>query len=338
MARIVVTGAAGFIGYHLAKLLLSQDHTVIGIDAFTPYYDVALKRSRAGNLLQSQHFAMHEFAIEDAGALHRAIDEVRPDIIVHLAAQAGVRYSLENPRAYIDSNLIGTFNILEAARELKPRHLMIASTSSVYGANTKIPFAETDRTDHPMTLYAATKKSCEAMAHSYSHLWNIPTTVFRFFSVYGPWGRPDMALFIFTKRILEGVPIDVYNYGNMRRDFTYVDDLVGAIAELTGKVPGDPRDAAPEADLVELGSEVAPFRLLNIGRSSPVDLLEFIGHIEKCVGRPAIINMMGMQPGDVAQTFADTTALKRVTGIELTTPVDVGVRRFVDWYRSYYRA
>jgi len=335
MARFLVTGVAGFIGFHLARLLLNRGHTVVGVDAFTPYYDVSLKRRRAAILGQSPHCQIHEFSLEAAARLHDLQSDVKADFIVHLAAQAGVRYSLTNPRAYIDANLVGTFNILEVARALPPQHLLIASTSSVYGANTEMPFAEADRTDHPLTLYAATKKSCEVMAHSYSHLWRIPTTLFRFFTVYGPWGRPDMALFIFTKRILEGQPIDIYNNGDMQRDFTYVDDLVESIAGLIAATPPDPRTMT-RAGTADLSSPAAPFRIVNIGGSSPVGLLDFIAEIEKCLGRKAIRNYLPMQQGDVPRTFADTEVLRRLTGSHPATPIETGVRRFVDWYRCYY--
>jgi UDP-glucuronate 4-epimerase len=267
-------------------------------------------------------------AIEDRAALDRIAAESAPDIVIHLAAQAGVRYSLEHPRTYIDANLVGTFNVLDMARAHQPRHLMIASTSSVYGANRKLPFEEADRTDHPLSLYAATKKACEAMAHSYSHLWNIPTTLFRFFTVYGPWGRPDMALFIFTKRIIEGLPIDIYNNGDMQRDFTYVEDLVEAIAALADAVPRQPGE--------ELSSTVAPYRIVNIGHSEPVGLLDFIAEVEKYVGRPAVRNYLPMQPGDVERTYASTARLRRLVGAVPSTPVSIGVQRFVEWYRDYY--
>ena len=310
MSCFLVTGAAGFIGFHLARLLLGKGHAVIGIDSFTPYYDVALKRRRAALLTELPNFRLHDFPLEDRAALERTVSEAAPEILIHLAAQAGVRYSLEHPQTYIDANLIGTFNVLDVARAHPPRHLMIASTSSVYGANHKLPFAEDDPTDHPLSLYAATKKSCEVMAHCYSHLWRIPTTLFRFFTVYGPWGRPDMALFIFTKRIIEGRPIDVYNHGHMERDFTYIDDLVAAIAALADAIPGEPRDgAAPN-----LASDVAPYRIVNIGRSAPVGLLDFIDAIEKCVGRPAIRNYLPLQPGEVERTHASTALLNRLIG------------------------
>jgi len=338
LATVLVTGIAGFIGFHLSRLLLQQGHSVIGIDAFTPYYDVTLKRRRAAILEEFAECRIHEVALEEAGALDRVAAEGEPQIVIHLAAQPGVRYSLAHPRAYIEANLVGTFNILEFARARRPQHLLVASTSSVYGANTKLPFDEGDPTDHPLTLYAATKKSCEVMAHSYSHLWGIPTTVFRFFTVYGPWGRPDMALFIFTERILQGLPIDIHNHGNMQRDFTYVDDLVEAVAELAHTAPPDPRglEAATRPRDLDLSSDVAPFRIVNIGRSSPVGVMEFVDAIERCIGRPAARNLIPMQPGEVERTFASTERLHRIVPMRQSTPIEVGVRRFVDWYRCYY--
>ena len=334
--RFLVTGTAGFIGFHVAKRLIEAGHDVVGIDGMTPYYDVALKRRRHAILLQSAHFSAQELMLEDAEELARVYTEFRPDVVIHLAAQAGVRYSLENPGAYISANVVGTFNILELARNHPPRHLLLASTSSVYGANAKMPFEESDRTDHPLTLYAATKKATESMAHAYAHLWKIPTTVFRFFSVYGPWGRPDMALFKFTKAILAGEPIDVYNHGQMDRDFTYVDDIANAITLLVDAVPGDPTPAHETDDDLGL-SPVAPFRVVNIGNGDPVRLLAFIEAIEASIGKTAIRNYLPMQPGDVPATFADTSLLRRLTGFQPATPVASGVDRFVAWYREYYR-
>jgi UDP-glucuronate 4-epimerase len=333
--RFLVTGTAGFIGFHVAKRLIEAGHDVVGIDGMTSYYDVALKRRRHAILLQSPNFSAHEVMLEDTERLNEAYSEFGPDVVIHLAAQAGVRYSLENPAAYISANVVGTFNILELARSLPPKHLLIASTSSVYGANTKMPFAESDRTDHQLTLYAATKKATEAMAHSYAHLWKIPTTVFRFFSVYGPWGRPDMALFKFTKAILEDQPIDVYNHGQMDRDFTYVDDIANGIVLLVDVVPADP---VPEQDTDDdLGvSPAAPFRIVNIGNGNPVRLLAFIEAIEASTGKTATRNYMPMQPGDVPSTFADTSLLYRLTGFQPATSVASGVDRFIAWYQEYY--
>lgn len=333
--RILITGTAGFIGFHLAKQLLSVGHEIVGIDGITPYYDVALKRRRHGMLLQSAHFSCHEVMLEDMAAITRVYEQAKPDVVVHLAAQAGVRYSLENPRAYIDANLIGTFNVLELIRQHPPSHFLLASTSSVYGANTKMPFEEQDRTDHPLTLYAATKKATEVMAHSYAHLWNIPTTAFRFFTIYGPWGRPDMALFKFTKAILEGDPIDIYNNGEMSRDFTYVDDLAKAITLLIDAVPSYPVSAGETDDTLGL-SPAAPYRIVNIGGGNPVDLLSFISAIEASLGKQAVRNYLPMQQGDVPATFADASLLERLTGYRPTTPIAVGIDRFVAWYREYY--
>jgi UDP-glucuronate 4-epimerase len=273
--------------------------------------------------------------LEDLGALTEVYRACRPDVVIHLAAQAGVRYSVENPRAYVDSNVFGTFNLLELAREHPPQHFLLASTSSVYGANTKMPFEESDRTDHPLTLYGATKKATEVMAHCYAHLWKIPTTVFRFFSVYGPWGRPDMALFKFTKAILEDAPIDVYNYGDMDRDFTYVDDIAKGIVLLVNAIPPDvPARGAADEDTGL--SPAAPYRVVNIGNGQPVGLMDFIEAIEASIGKRAARNYLPMQPGDVPATFADTGLLEKLTGFRPATPVAKGVAEFVAWYRNYY--
>lgn len=301
----------------------------------TDYYDVNLKRRRHTMLLQSNHFNANEARLEDMAALAALFERERPDVVVHLAAQAGVRYSLENPRSYLESNLIGTFNVLECAREFAVGHLLMASTSSVYGANTQLPYGEKQQTDHPLTFYAATKKSNEIMAHSYAHLWNLPTTMFRFFTVYGPWGRPDMALYKFVKGILEGTPIDVYNHGEMYRDFTYVTDLVRGIRLLIDAVPVRTDDPATIPDWDTL-SPVAPFRVVNIGNSDKVKLTDFIDSIERECGRKAICNYLDMQKGDVPATWADGTQLRELTGYAPSTPVADGVRAFVAWYREYF--
>ena len=330
--RILVTGTAGFIGFHLALRLLGEGHEVFGVDGLTPYYDVNLKQARRDILNRHAGFKDAVLMLEDNDALAAVCAAFKPQAIVHLAAQAGVRYSLENPRAYVDSNLAGTFNIMEAARIGGVEHLLFASTSSIYGANEKMPFEETDRADTPMTLYAATKKDTELMTHSYSHLWKIPTTALRFFTVYGPWGRPDMALFKFVEAIYAGRPIDVYNNGKMLRDFTYIDDLVRAIDLLLQRPPteGPGEDAS--------SSPVAPWRVVNIGGGAPYALLDFITEIERCLGRPAERNYMPMQPGDVLATFADPSLLVRLTGYRPDTPPSVGVAAFCDWYRDYYHA
>jgi UDP-glucuronate 4-epimerase len=328
MMRIFVTGVAGFIGFHLAKRLLEEGHLVHGYDGMTAYYDVALKEARLAILNGFPSFRAHIAMLEDMPALTKAAEAAAPDVIVHLAAQAGVRYSLENPRAYVDSNLVGSFNVLEIARTHSPRHLLMASTSSVYGANKDIPFREAEKADYPLTLYAASKKANEAMAHSYAHLWAIPTTMFRFFTVYGPWGRPDMALFKFVDAIESGRPIDIYNHGKMARDFTYIDDLIEAIVRLI--------DIAPAfASNEPAASPVAPFRIVNIGRGEPVNLLDFIEVVEQRLGKKAIRNYLDMQKGDVPQTYADSDLLERLTGYRPSTSVTEGVGAFVDWYRAY---
>lgn len=330
--NIFVTGTAGFIGFHLAQRLLELGHQVDGYDGMTPYYDVGLKEKRHEILSRSNRFRPHIAMLEDYAALSAAVEAAKPEVIIHLAAQAGVRYSLENPRAYVDSNLVGTFNVMEMTRLHKVKHYLFASTSSVYGANKVMPFVEQERTDHPLTLYAATKKASELMAHSYAHLWNIPTTGFRFFTVYGPWGRPDMALYKFVDAIENDQPIDVYNHGRMERDFTYVSDLVEGIVKLIDCVPL--ADHATLTDDPSL-SPVAPFRIVNIGLGAPINLLEFIEEIEKKLGKTAIRNYMDMQPGDVPSTFANADLLERLTGYRCQTRVREGVSAFVDWYRGY---
>lgn len=333
MKRVLVTGTAGFIGYFLARLLLDEGHVVHGYDAMTDYYDVTLKERRNQRLLQSPGYSFTQALLEEPDRFDRVATEFAPDVIVHLAGQAGVRYSLENPRAYLDSNIVGTFNVMEAARKLKVGHLLMASTSSVYGANEEMPFRETDKADTQLTFYAATKKANESMAHSYAHLWQIPTTMFRFFTVYGPWGRPDMALFKFTKGIFEGTPIDIYNHGDMYRDFTYVEDLVRGIRLLMDAVPGGP-ETAVEGDTL---SPAAPFRIVNIGNSDKVRLLDFVEAIEAETGIKAKRNYMDMQKGDVFATWADASLLRNLTGYAPRTDVREGVARFVAWYRDYYK-
>lgn len=328
--RYFVTGTAGFIGYHLAERLLSEGHSVTGFDGMTPYYDVSLKERRHAMLGSHAGFQAHEAMLEDETALAMAMEEADPDVVIHLAAQAGVRYSIENPRAYVSANLVGTFNLLEQARRRQVQHLLLASTSSVYGANSELPFAEHHATAQPLTLYAATKQATEGMAHSYAHLFDVPTTAFRFFTVYGPWGRPDMALFKFTEAALKGLPIDVYNHGLMERDFTYVDDLVEAIIRLAALPPGRGTEG------MAWHSSAAPFRTINIGNSQPVKLLDFIAAIEAATGLQTQRNYMPIQPGDVPRTWADTSALAALTGYVPTTPVQAGVAAFVDWYRGHY--
>ncbi|MDF0602735.1 GDP-mannose 4,6-dehydratase [Psychromarinibacter sp. C21-152] len=335
MTRVLITGTAGFIGFHLAQLLLDEGMTVHGYDGMTDYYDVALKRRRHAILLQNERFAATEGMLEDTATFDAMADAFQPDVIVHLAGQAGVRYSLEAPRAYLDSNVIGTFTVMEAARRHAVRHLLMASTSSVYGANEDMPYAETDKADTQLTIYSATKKANESMGHAYAHLHDLPTTMFRFFTVYGPWGRPDMALFKFVDAILEGRPIDIYNHGEMFRDFTYVADLVRGIRLLIDTPPERP--ATPEE--IEPGdslSPVAPWRIVNIGNSEKVRLLDFVDAIEAELGVPAKRNLMEMQPGDVPATWADATLLHRLTGYRPQTDVRSGIARFVAWFRDYY--
>ncbi len=337
MRTVLVTGSAGFIGYHLSQLLLEEGFRVVGYDGMPDYYAVRLKPRRHPMLLQHPHFSCTQGMIEDFETLRSLALAERPDVIVHLAAQAGVRYSLENPRAYVDANLVGAFNVMECARELGVGHLLMASTSSVYGASTEMPFHECQKADAPLTLYAATKKANEAMAHSYAHLWNLPTTCFRFFTVYGPWGRPDMALFKFTRGILEGTPIDIYNDGEMYRDFTYVTDLVRGIRLLIDVAPVRPDSPEDIAEGDSL-SPVAPFRVVNIGNSEKVRLMDFVTAIEAECAREAVKNFLPMQPGDVPATWADAALLTSLTGYAPQTPFREGVARFVAWYRDYYQS
>ncbi|MFN3144383.1 MAG: NAD-dependent epimerase/dehydratase family protein [Paracoccaceae bacterium] len=334
--RVFVTGTAGFIGFHLTRHLLDEGFVVQGYDGMSDYYDVRLKQRRHAMLLQSPGFSTTEALLEDQETLDRTVDAFEPDVIVHLAAQAGVRYSLENPRAYIDSNVVGTLNVMECARRHAVDHLLMASTSSVYGANEEMPFTETEKADTQLTIYAATKKANESMGHSYAHLWKLPTTMFRFFTVYGTWGRPDLALFKFVDAILDGRPIDIYNHGEMYRDFTYVDDLVRGIRLLIDAVPPqvDARpDPVPAYDSL---SPAAPFRIVNIGNSQKVRLLDFIDAIEAELGIEAIRNYMPMQMGDVPATWADASLLQDLTGYRPQTDVSDGIARFVAWFREYY--
>jgi UDP-glucuronate 4-epimerase len=329
--RVLVTGSAGFIGFHTASRLLQAGATVLGIDNFSPYYDVALKEARNAILADHPNFSVARLSIEDVPALTEAWTAFRPDVVIHLAAQAGVRYSIEAPASYIGANVVGTFNLLELARHHPVRHFLAASTSSVYGANTDMPFTETQRTATPLSLYAATKGATELMAHSYAHLFGTPTTFFRFFTVYGPWGRPDMALFKFTRGILAGEPIDVYNNGEMVRDFTYIDDLAEGIVRLADAVPG--REPVEGDNL----SPVAPFRVVNIGAGTATRLMDYIGEIERALGKTAIKNFMPMQQGDVPATEASSALLRRLTGFAPSTPPSVGVPAFVQWYLDHYR-
>ena len=334
--RYLITGTAGFIGFHVAKRLIDEGHFVVGFDGMTPYYDVTLKERRHAILQRSNGFKAVTAMLEDRAALDRAAELADPEVIIHLAAQAGVRYSLENPKAYVDANLVGSWNMLELAKAIAPKHLMLASTSSIYGANEKIPFAEADRADEPMTLYAATKKSMELMAHSYAHLYKVPTTAFRFFTVYGPWGRPDMALFKFVDAIDNGRPIDIYGEGRMSRDFTYIDDLVESIVRLSHIAPSEENRVAPEKATDTL-SRHAPFRVVNTGGGQPVELMTFVETVEKAVGRPAVRNMLPMQQGDVPRTFASPDLLEALTGFKPSVSVEEGVARFVEWYEQNYR-
>jgi UDP-glucuronate 4-epimerase len=331
--RYFITGTAGFIGFHLARRLLEAGHEVSGFDGMTPYYDVRLKEARHAALRQFENFTANVAMLEDLPRLEEAVASAAPDVILHLAAQAGVRYSLENPDAYIQSNLIGSWHILELARRYNCKHLLLASTSSIYGANEAIPFRETDRADEPLTIYAATKKGMEAMAHSQSHLYRLPTTVFRFFTVYGPWGRPDMALFKFSKAILDGQEIEIYGEGRMSRDFTYIDDLVEGIVRLSAIAPSeDNRVIAPEG--IETLSKVAPYRVVNIGGGQPQQLMDFVDILEATLDRSAPHKMLPMQKGDVPRTYAAPDLLQALTGYTPRTDLKTGIREFVEWYRQ----
>ena len=330
--RFLVTGSAGFIGFHLCRRLIGLGHQVDGLDGMTDYYDPTLKRARHSELSRSNLFRAHEFLLEDVAALKRLIEESDPEIVIHLAAQAGVRYSIEQPSSYVSANIVGTFNLIEALRSRSVRHFMLASTSSIYGANA-MPFSEAQRTDHPLSFYAATKKACEVMTHSYAHVWSMPTTAMRFFTVYGPWGRPDMALFKFTRNIIEGRPIDIFNGGDMQRDFTYIDDCIEAIVRLIDCPPqcGGAENTDPSL------SSAAPWRAVNIAGGAPVALEAYISAIEVATGHKAIRNELPMQPGEPQATLAATDVLERLTGFRPRTNIGEGVRAFVDWYRAFYK-
>jgi UDP-glucuronate 4-epimerase len=333
----LVTGSAGFIGFHISKRLLDEGWRVVGLDCMSDYYDVLLKERRESILLQSTSYRSVHEKVETPNVLMNLFNKEQPDVVIHLAAQAGVRYSIENPRTYLESNIHGTFELLEAARAYPPQHMLLASTSSAYGANEEMPYKEIVKADDQMSFYAATKKSTENMAHSYSHLFDLPITMFRMFTVYGPWGRPDMALFKFTKAILNGNSIDVYNQGNMSRDFTYIDDLVSGMRGLIDVIPSAPNAIIDNSETVDSKSHVAPFRVVNIGNSKPAQLLDFISAIEKSIGIKAVKNLLPMQAGDVPATWADTSLLEDLTGYKCCTDVVSGVQEFVDWYRDYYK-
>lgn len=331
----MVTGAAGFIGYHISQRLLEEGWRVVGLDCMSDYYDVSLKERRESLLLQNTSYRSEHEKVETPKVLMKLFEEERPDVVIHLAAQAGVRYSIENPRAYLESNINGTFELLEAARAYPPDHMLLASTSSVYGANEALPYHELDKADHQMSFYAATKKSTENMAHSYAHLFGLPITMFRFFTVYGPWGRPDMALFKFIDAIKNGKPIDVYNKGHLFRDFTYIDDLINCVYQLIECQPEGNVTAALTYENDSL-SPVAPFRVVNIGNDEPISLMDFIANIEEIVGIKAKLNLQSMQPGDVYKTWADVRLLKTMIGNKPETSVIHGIQRFYDWYKKYY--
>ena len=330
----LITGAAGFIGFHLSKRLLALGKSVVGVDNLSDYYDVNLKKMRLSELDGNPEFTFYKLDLADRGGVENLFSENKFDYVVNMAAQAGVRYSLTNPHAYIDSNIVGFLSILEGCRRNDVKHLVFASSSSVYGANTKMPFSVHHNVDHPVSLYAATKKSNELMAHTYSSLYSLPCTGIRFFTVYGPLGRPDMALFLFTRAILENKPIDVFNHGKMKRDFTYIDDIVEGVARLIDKVP-EP-DPGWSGDDPDSATSYAPYRLYNIGNNNPVDLMKFIGVLEDCLGKKAEKNFLPMQPGDVPETYADVDDLTEDAGFKPSTPIEEGIKKFVDWYREYY--
>jgi UDP-glucuronate 4-epimerase len=332
--KILITGAAGFIGFHVAERLLAQGHDVVGIDNLNDYYDVNLKLARLARIETQSNFHFIKLELADRAAMAELFARERFERVIHLGAQAGVRYSIDNPHAYADANLVGHLNVLEGCRQNGVGHLLYASSSSVYGLNRKTPFSTSDSVDHPVSLYAATKKANELMSHSYAHLYDLPTTGLRFFTVYGPWGRPDMALFKFTQAILEGRPIDVYNHGDMRRDFTYIDDIAEAVVRLTEVIPTRNPDWTVETGTPAESS--APYRVYNIGNSQPVQLTEFIRQLEQALGVTAQMNLLPMQPGDVLETSADTSALEAAIGFKPRTDLQVGLEQFVAWYRGYY--
>jgi len=331
--NIFITGSAGFIGFSLAKSLLDRGHHIHGYDGMTKYYDVRLKRERNKILKTYKNFSFTKAMLENEKTLKKVITKFKPKIIIHLAAQPGVRYSIEKPRTYLSSNITGTFNIIEAAHKAKVNHLIVASSSSVYGANKSIPYSETDKTQTQLSVYAATKRATESIAHAYSNLWKLPTTMLRFFTVYGPWGRPDMALFKFTESIIKGKPIDIYNNGKMYRDFTYIDDIVKSTISLIDVPPKNEKNIDKNDSL----SPVAPFRIVNIGNSNKVKLLDFVDTLETCLGKKAIRNYMPMQKGDVYATWANTDLLKKLTGYSSTTDFKEGIKKFVDWYTNHYK-
>jgi UDP-glucuronate 4-epimerase len=335
METVLITGAAGFIGFHLSQKLLARGNKVIGIDNLNDYYDPRLKQARLDQLENQANFEFYKLDLVDRTGIADLFARCQFEKVVNLAAQAGVRYSLKNPHAYVDSNLVGFVNILEGCRHSNVKHLVFASSSSVYGANTKIPFSTHDNVDHPVSLYAASKKANELMAHTYSHLYGLPTTGLRFFTVYGPWGRPDMALFMFTKAILEGRPIDVFNYGQMRRDFTYIDDIVEGVIRVLDKIP-QPNPPSLGSVLAP-GTSYAPYKIYNIGNNQPVELTDFIQVIENHLGKKAEKNLLPLQPGDVPETYADIEELEKDIGFKPSTSIEVGISNFLEWYRAYYK-
>jgi UDP-glucuronate 4-epimerase len=334
--KVLLTGAAGFIGMHVCQLLLARGDEVIGVDNLNDYYDVALKEARLARLAPNPRFRLSRLDIADRDGIAALFAKERPQRVINLAAQAGVRYSLENPHAYVDSNVVGFVNILEGCRHNGVEHFVYASSSSIYGGNERMPFSEHDNVDHPVSLYAATKKANELMAHTYSHLFNLPTTGLRFFTVYGPWGRPDMALFLFAKAILENRAIDVFNHGKMRRDFTYIDDIAEGVIRVLDRPPQ--ADPGFDKQVPDPATSWAPYRVFNIGNNQPVELMAYIAALEQALGKTATKNFMPLQDGDVPATYADTAELTRVTGFSPQTPVAEGVRRFVEWYRAYHNA